>query len=182
MRRIAEFAEEVHSFDVEPPSLEPPPNATIHTGDSHELLPAYLAELAEAGRNVDFALVDVDHTALGIRADVGAMLNSPSVSNSVLLIHDTANEEVRRGLDAIHFEAFPKVAYVDLDFVPGHVCQMPELRNEIWYGLGLVVIDASAAGLRRLERDPGRFTATARARSWSRASTRRRRFSPRSAI
>ena len=109
------------------------------------------------------------------------MLNSPSVSNSVLLIHDTANEEVRRGLDAIHFEAFPKVAYVDLDFVPGHVCQMPELRHEIWYGLGLVVIDATrpayvgSNGTRP-------FTATARARSWSRASTRRRRFSPRSAI
>ena len=33
-----------------------------HTGDSHVLLPAFLERLAEAGRTVDFALVDGDHT------------------------------------------------------------------------------------------------------------------------
>src|SRR5438067_2063584 len=58
LRRIAAHAGEVHSFDLEQPSLEPPANAVLHTGDSHHLLPAFLAELAAAGRNVDFALVD----------------------------------------------------------------------------------------------------------------------------
>ncbi len=115
----------------------------LHTGDSHELLPAFLAELAEAGRNVDFALVDGDHSAAGVRADVEALLDSPATSQTVIAIHDTANEDVRRGLDAVHYRAFPKVVYVDLDFVPGRVCRYPELRHEIWYGLGLVVVDAS---------------------------------------
>ena len=143
LRRIAAYSEEVHSFDLEPPSLEPPENAVLHTGDSHELLPAFLAELAGAGRNVDFALVDGDHSAAGVRADVEALLDSPATSQTVIAIHDTANEDVRRGLDAVHYRAFPKVVYVDLDFVPGRVCRYPELRHELWYGLGLVVVDAS---------------------------------------
>src|SRR5689334_24261091 len=80
LRRIAALAEEVHSFDLEPPSLEVPENAVIHTGDSHELLPAFLAELAEAERNVDFALVDGDHSEGGVRSDVEALLDSPATA------------------------------------------------------------------------------------------------------
>ena len=143
LRRIASFAEEVHSFDLEPPSLEPPANVVLHTGDSHELLPTFLAELAEAGRNVDFTLVDGDHSETGARADVEALLGSPATSRTVIVIHDTANEDVRRGLDAVRYRAFPKVAYVDLDFVPGRLCRFEGLRHELWYGLGLVIVDAS---------------------------------------
>ena len=49
LRRIAAHAGEAHSFDLQPPSLEMPGNVTLHTGDSHELLPPFLAELAEQG-------------------------------------------------------------------------------------------------------------------------------------
>ena len=38
LRRIAAHAEEVHSLDLQPPTLEVPANVTLHTGSSHELL------------------------------------------------------------------------------------------------------------------------------------------------
>ena len=53
-----------------------PDNVTLHTGDSHELLPPFLAELAEQGRNVDFVIVDGDHSSEGVRRDLEDLLNS----------------------------------------------------------------------------------------------------------
>ncbi len=145
LRRIAAYAGEAHSFDLSPPSLSVPDNVTLHTGDSHELLPQFLDELAEQGRNVDFVIVDGDHSAEGVRQDVEDLLNSRALASCVILIHDTANERVRRGLDGVHFEAWPKVAHVELDWVPGRLFAEPELRNELWFGLGLVIVDSSRA-------------------------------------
>jgi hypothetical protein len=143
LRRIAAHAEEVHSFDLSPPTLEQPGNVTLHSGDSHELLPTFLASLAEQDSNVDFAIVDGDHAPEGVRQDIEDLLDSPAVARTVILIHDTANEGVRRGVDAVRFAAWPKVAHVELDWIPGQLFAEQGLRNELWYGLGLVVVDSA---------------------------------------
>jgi len=142
LRRIAAHAGEVHSFDLAAPVGEPPDNVTLHTGDSHELLPAFLARLADQSKTVDFVLVDGDHTPEGVRRDVEDLLDCTALAQTVILIHDTANERVRRGLDAVRFAAWPKVAHVELDWIPGQLFAEPALRNELWYGLGLVVLDS----------------------------------------
>jgi hypothetical protein len=139
LQELARYSGEVHSFDVTPPRLAQGENVVLHTGDSHELLPAFLAELAEQGRTVDFAIVDGDHSPEGVRRDVEDLLDSPAVLDTVILVHDTANELVRSGLDAVPFGAWPKVAHVELDWVPGRLFAEPALRNELWFGLGLVV-------------------------------------------
>lgn len=145
LRRIAAYAEEVHSFDLVLPqvSLEEMPNVTLHTGDSHQLLPEALQRFAEEERNVDFVLVDGDHSADGVRRDLDDLLSSPAVADSVIVIHDVTNEQVRSGLDAVRYEAYPKVAHVNLDFVPGYMFRDPNHRHELWGGLGLVVVDAT---------------------------------------
>jgi hypothetical protein len=143
LQRIAARAQEVHSFDLVPPTLPMPGNVTLHTGDSHELLPRFLARLADQGRNVDLAIVDGDHTPEGVRQDIEDLLDSRAVAQTVVMIHDTANERVRRGLDAIHFPAWPKVVHVELDWIPGQLFAEPALRNELWYGLGLVLVDSA---------------------------------------
>jgi hypothetical protein len=149
LRRIASYAGEVHSFDLAPPALPQPENVTLHTGDSHELLPAFLAELAEQGRNVDFVLLDGDHSEQGVRSDLQDLLDSRALGRSVILVHDTANERVRRGIDAVRFTAWPKVVHVDLDCVAGQLFAQPDLRDELWYGLGIVVLDATVPAYRR---------------------------------
>jgi hypothetical protein len=144
LRCIAERSREVHSFDVVPPpqDIAEMANVTVHTGDSHVLLPEALNRLESAGRGVDFALVDGDHTAAGVRRDVEDLLASGAVSESVILLHDTANEEVREGLEAIDFSAWPKVAAVDLDFIPGYLVRVEAFHQEIWGGLGMIVVGA----------------------------------------
>src|SRR4051812_15762181 len=63
LRRIAAHSTEVHAFDlVDSPAYHEIDNVTAHVGDSATLLPDVLENLADAGRHVDFALVDGDHT------------------------------------------------------------------------------------------------------------------------
>lgn len=149
LRRIAAHAEEVHSFDLTPPSLPVADHITVHTGNSHELLPAFLAGLAEEGSSVEFALVDGDHSAEGVRRDLEDLLDSPAFARGAIAIHDIANEEVRRGVDAVRFEGYPKVTHVELDWVPGQMFAEPALRHELWYGLGLVLVDTAAVAYGR---------------------------------
>lgn len=140
LRRISRHSAEVHSFDLVTPSVpDLPEHVHLHTGDSHVLLPEVLSRFAAAGRNVDFALVDGDHSADGVRRDVEALLASPAVGNTVIITHDTGNERVRSGLDAVPYGAWPKVAHVDLDFVPGHLGR-DRFPGELWYGLGLIIV------------------------------------------
>jgi hypothetical protein len=144
LARIASHSAKVHTFDL----LDPPfkrtalPNVEFHVGNSHELLPVTLEALADARRNVDFVLVDGDHSALGVRQDIEDLLGSPAVGQTVILVHDTMNETVREGIERVPFEAYPKVAYLDLDFVGGYMFREPSLRHELWGGLGLVLVDS----------------------------------------
>jgi Methyltransferase domain len=140
--RIASYSDTVHAFDLERrPQLtsERFSNVAFHVGSSHELLPQVLGELAAEGKNVDFALVDGDHSAPGVKADLENLLSSPSVDRTVILLHDSLNDRVRAGLEQVEYDSYDRVTYIDLDFVPGHVhCEGP-LEDELWYGLGLVV-------------------------------------------
>jgi hypothetical protein len=59
------------------------------------------------------------------------------------------NEVVRDGLERVRYDAYPKVAYVDLDFVPGYMFREPSLRHEMWGGLGLILVDATRTAYMR---------------------------------
>jgi Methyltransferase domain len=145
LARIATHSREVHTFDL----IEVPfdksafPNVTFHSGDSHVLLPKLLESLSEEGRNVDFVLVDGDHTVEGIKQDLEDLLSSAAIRDTIILLHDTANEVVRSGIELVPIEAYPKVAYVDFDFVAGHMFREPTLLHELWGGLGLVLVDSA---------------------------------------
>ena len=147
LRRIAEHAGEVHCFDIDPgieDVVASVPNARAHVGDSADTLPAVLGAFEREGRHVDFALVDGDHTAAGVRRDALALLDSSACVSTTIVFHDAANDEVRAGLDGLDLPNHPKVAFCALDFVPGYVVAEGELAGEVWNGLGLVVLSAYA--------------------------------------
>jgi hypothetical protein len=58
-------------------------------------------------------------------------------------MHDTTNAEVRRGLDAVRYAAWPKVARVELDWITGLVFREETIGAHLWGGLGLVIVDAA---------------------------------------
>ena len=143
LRRIAAHSVEVHSFDmVAPPDevrgLE---NVSFHTGDSHQLVPEFLAQAAAEERSIDFVLIDGDHSAEGVRRDIVDVLGSESVRRTVVVLHDTLNPEVRRGIVAAAIAEHPKVAKFELDLVPGYLARREPYRLTMWGGLGLIVVD-----------------------------------------
>lgn len=148
LRRIATHSAEVHSFDLVEPeaTVRDLPNVTLHTGDSHVMLAEFLDQLAGAGGRVDFALVDGDHTADGVRQDLVTLLTSEAVQRGVILIHDTANEVVREGLERVPYGSYPAVSHHDLDFLPGHLSSGGPYHHQLWGGLGLVVVDRQTLG------------------------------------
>ncbi len=147
LRRVAKHSGQVHSFDLVPsdPEVQKLENVTFHTGDSHALLPEVLAELAKEGAGVDFVLVDGDHTPDGVESDMRDLLASDAIRQTIVLAHDTLNDEVREGLARVDYAAEPKVVHADLDFVGGHLSEGGDFENQLWGGLGLVVIDAEGS-------------------------------------
>ncbi len=141
--RIALYSGRVISFDLVEPTAQAASHANVEilVGDSHRDLPERLERLAAEGSNVDFVLIDGDHSAEGARADMSALLESPAVQRSVILAHDSLNEDVRAGLEAVPYGSYEKVAFVDLDFVPGFVARIEHYRGQCWGGFGLVVVD-----------------------------------------
>ena len=144
LQRVAAHSDEVHSFDlVAPPDevadLE---NVTFHTGDSHQLVNDYLHQAADRQRSVDFVLIDGDHSADGVRRDIVDVLGSDAVTGTVIVLHDTLNPEVRRGIEAAGIADHPKVALFELDLVPGYLARREPYRLQMWGGLGVIVVDA----------------------------------------
>ncbi len=145
LTRIAQHAQEVHSFDFIRPQFagDLPANVTLHTGDPRLLLAPFLAGLAADGRNIDFVLIDGNSSPDGARRDIEDLLDSPALARSVILVHQVTSRSVRQGIDAVHFSAWPKVALVEPDFVPGYLLAEERVRHELAGGLALVLIDAS---------------------------------------
>jgi hypothetical protein len=89
---------------------------------------------------VDFALVDGDHSAAGVRQDVAELVRSGALRRAWIVMHDTQNEAVRSGLMSLRMHELPGVVFSDLAFV--QLFQDPRSPiAETWGGLGLVVVD-----------------------------------------
>ena len=104
-----------------------------------------LAELGREGRHVDFALVDAAHTREAVRGDGAALLGADACRQTVIVFHDSANAEVRAGLEDLDLPEHPKVALALLDCVPGYLVQAHDddaLVGQAFNGLALVVLDA----------------------------------------
>jgi hypothetical protein len=166
---IAAHSGHVHTVDLfalvpEPERFE---NVTFHVGDSRAIVPRLLDELAAAGRSVDFALVDGDHSTEGVRADIALLLDAPATGETVILLHDTMNPGVRAGIEAAGIEHHPRVVYFEPDFVPGYEFHGGHFGGEVWGGLGLVITGgerpAGYAGSVRQARYVEPFAARARA-------------------
>jgi hypothetical protein len=144
LARIAAHSDEVHSIDMARCPAPQPDHVTLHVGDSHELLPRLLERFASEGRTVDFVLVDGDHSRAGVRRDLVDLLESPAVSRTVLVLHDTFNGEVRAGITDVDFAAYPAVALVELDMTGGYMARTGPFAGQLWGGIGLVVVDPDA--------------------------------------
>lgn len=151
LRLLAKYSGHVHSFDLTaaPQGVCDLTNVSVHTGNSHSLLAPALARLAAAGRNVDFVLVDGDHSADGVEQDVHDLLASDAVRETVIVLHDTMNDAVAAGLARIDVEAEPKITRFEPEFVAGRLHYRDDLHHQLWGGLGVMVVGADGSSATR---------------------------------
>lgn len=149
LRFLARHSEHVHTLDMYDLVKDRTPfgNVTFHTGDSRVVLPALLSDLEREQSDVDFALIDGDHSADGVRHDLESLLDSSAARSTVIMLHDTMNEEVRSGIERAGISARPEVVYHELDFFPGYEFVGGHFDGQVWGGLGLVITgDRSISG------------------------------------
>lgn len=137
---IANHSEKVYSVDINPDcaaNLSPLfPNTEFLTGNSADLLPP----LFSRDNNIDFVLVDGDHTYAGAKKDIEIVLRHTAGRNCCIVMHDSFNPAVRRAILDINWESFPHVSYLDLDFVPGFMNSVSGCEETLWGGLSLCLI------------------------------------------
>lgn len=141
------FCEHVHSIDLDPAvrtQLAPQfPRVRFHTGASRKEIPRVLAEIEASGRPLGFVLVDGDHSARGVQADIEALLHYRPVETLHILLHDSFNPDCRAGMRAAAWAANPHVHSVELDFVPGTFHLTPQggaFARSMWGGFALAVL------------------------------------------
>ena len=141
LRAIAAHSAHVHTFDLNDvvPDRKRFTNVTFHVGDPKTLVPSLLGELEQEGSVVDFILIDADHSTEGVRQDLEYVLASNATRRTVIVLHDTANDETRAGIERVDLARRDHVVYVELDFIAGHQFRGGHFDGQVWGGLGLIV-------------------------------------------
>jgi glycosyltransferase involved in cell wall biosynthesis len=141
---ISQYSEMVFSIDIDPRVSEKFSrfrNVSFLTGPSAEILPLLLKELDAAGVPVEFILLDGDHSAEGIKADLNAVLSYAPQKPLVVMMHGSFNPECRRGMLEADWKNSSHVDWVDIDFIPGRIVEHGGGgHGEMWGGLGLVYL------------------------------------------
>lgn len=159
LQTIARFSETVVSIDIDPTvqeTLAPKfPEVKFITGDSSQLLPEVFADLEARDIDLQFVLIDGDHTPEGVRRDVETVLTYTPRSPMVILMHDSFNPGCRSGMLTADWESSPHVHCLEIDFVCGQIVPYPEVEvfGEMWGGLAFALLlpEVRSGGLRRSE-------------------------------
>lgn len=142
---LAEYCDHIYSLDIDPDvpaRLEGQfSNVSYLIGPSDQTLPQLIDRLHREKSEVGFVLVDGDHSAEGVRKDMENLLRIQPLNELYIIMHDSFNPIVRRGLMAVDWAACPYVHRVELDLVPGFVTSQREFLDQLWGGLALAVLE-----------------------------------------
>ena len=99
---ISQYAERVYSLDIDPEVTKRLdglfPQRRVSDRELRPDTPALVDRLQRERTEVGFVLVDGDHTAKGVCKDLNNLLKLKPVVPMYVLMHDTMNAVVRRGL------------------------------------------------------------------------------------
>ncbi|MBI5690655.1 MAG: class I SAM-dependent methyltransferase [Verrucomicrobia bacterium] len=144
---LAAYSARVISIDLDPgvrTQLEARfPRAEFHTGPSSEKIPEVLGNLARDEARLGFVLIDGDHTARGVQADIEAVLQYRPRAPLQVLMHDSFNPDCRAGMRRVRWSECPFVHAVELDYVAGGFHLTPQggaFARSLWGGFALAVL------------------------------------------
>lgn len=143
---LSEFCEKVCSIDISEESKKNLSdkflNVEFLVGDSKKLLPEKLEDLKNKGINLDFVLIDGDHSTNGVFTDITNIINNYSKLGELFIIcHDSFNPDCRSGIRNVDYASNRYVHFVEIDFIPGvyhyEAFDTAESRS-MWGGFALI--------------------------------------------
>ncbi len=138
---LSRFSKKVYSIDIEPEVKRLSNyfnNVEFLTGNSEQLIPLLLAN-KKVQSDLEFVLIDGDHSFTGVKKDISHFLNFIPKKPLYIVFHDSFNPVCRRGIKAASFQSCEYVHYVELDYISG-VFNPNDLYREMWGGLALVIM------------------------------------------
>ena len=140
---LARHCGRVYSLDTDPEVKERLKgrfeNVEYLIGRSEETLPPLIDRLQRENTAVGFVLIDGDHSTDGVR-DIDNILRYKPPTVLYIIMHDSFNPVVRRGLRAANWAGSPYVHRVELDLVAGAVNTTPSFRGQLWGGLAIAIL------------------------------------------
>jgi methyltransferase family protein len=142
---LAKYCSKVYSLDIDP-DVEKRltgkySNVEFIIGPSTKTLPLLIQKLQSENANLEFVLVDGDHSASGVEADINNVLAfKPTSTPLYITMHDSFNPQCRKGLLNAKWAENPCVRAVEIDFVAGSVNPSPSFREQLWGGIALAVL------------------------------------------
>jgi hypothetical protein len=138
LRPIAAASRQVYAFDIEDRTIPELPNVSFVIGDSTQTLAPIIDKINGSNRELNFILIDGDHSELGVRNDIVQCLRyRPKLQSTIILMHDSANPAVRKGIVESPWGDNPYIHGLDLDFVPGMLYARADIKGQIWGALPL---------------------------------------------
>lgn len=122
LRILSKYFDKVYSCDIDHSNVvnkEQYKNVVWVEGDSKETLPKLIKKLNKSGEEVNFILIDGDHSYDAVLNDIHNVLTYQSKGDSLLLIHDSWYEDVREAVNRAEWNTNPYVSLVEKDFVVG---------------------------------------------------------------
>ena len=140
---IADQAAEVHAFEAGAIAThrDVPPNVEVHSGQRG--VHGFLAAMSARGASIGLVFIDGGQVTETLPRTVESVLSSAAVDSGLVLVHGSANDAVRAGLEGV---AYRGVAHADLDCLAGRVQAQGPLAGELVGGLALMVVDSNANG------------------------------------
>jgi Methyltransferase domain len=147
---ISHFSRNVISIDIDP-EVEKHlsnkfSNVNYRCGNSYELLPGLLKESENSSRDIEFILIDGDHSTQGVQRDINALLQYKPRKKCVILMHDSFNPDCREGIKTASWSTSPHVQWVELDFIPGiyhYEAYDTAAAKTMWGGFACAVLDST---------------------------------------
>ncbi len=141
LRPIAATSRQVYSLDIDDRSSDDFSNVTFITGHSANTLPDVIDKINHSDQDLNFILVDGGHSEAVVRNDLASCLRyRPKSRPTVLLMHDSSNPAVRKGIMDAPWADNPHAHCLNLDFVPGLLFDRNDIKGQIWGGLAAAVM------------------------------------------